>query len=175
VLRSDHWWAEPEYPSLSIAPRKNNSCIRINSIENNKCYFQANKTSRFIQNVDLNRYSTLIDNNRAWYNVSAYLGCSNTSRNDESIVELRFADHRNNHENNQIHSSYFLNICSYLISCLIGLKYGNSWELSSDSSFIPIGTRSVRIMIGMNIEKSSNDFFSCCAIDDVNLRIFEKQ
>jgi hypothetical protein len=72
------------------------------TMKTNNCYFQAKSTSRFIQDIDLTQYSTLIDNNQAWYNISAYLGCSNSSSNDWSIVEIRFGNERKYYGNNQI-------------------------------------------------------------------------
>jgi hypothetical protein len=73
-------------------------------IRSNNCFFQAKSNSRLIQDIDLNRYSTLIDNNQAWYNISAYLGCSNPSSNDWSTVEVRFTNERKIDGNNKIQS-----------------------------------------------------------------------
>jgi len=62
------------------------------TVRSNNCFFQAKLTSRLIQDIDLTRYSTLIDNNQAWNNISAYLGCSNSSSNDWATVEVRFTN-----------------------------------------------------------------------------------
>jgi hypothetical protein len=88
---------------LTIADRANNSCIAIRSVANNKCFFQTNFTARLIQDIDLTRYSTFIDSNQAWYNISAYLGCSNASSNYWSTVEVRFINKRKIYGNNKIH------------------------------------------------------------------------
>ncbi|CAF4199107.1 unnamed protein product [Rotaria sp. Silwood2] len=158
TLRNDRWRNESEYPSLTIAHRQNNSCIEMTTIPENNCYFQANSTSRFIQDIDLNQYSTLIDNNQAWYNVSGYLGCSSNNSSDWATVEIRFANDQQLFENNPIHV----------------INYGKSWKLFSNNSLIPIGIRTVRIMIGAYITNSSKGSLSCCAIDDINFNIFYK-
>lgn len=76
------------------------------SIIENNCYFQANSASRLTQDIDLNRYSTLIDNNRAWYNTSFYLGCSNSNHtNDSAIVEFHFINERKIDENNHAYGN----------------------------------------------------------------------
>jgi len=49
------------------------------------------------------------------------------------------------------------------------MKYGKSWNLIKYNSSIPIGMRTVRIMIGANMRNTS----LCCAIDDVNFNIFQ--
>ncbi len=71
-------------------------------IQKNNCSFQAKSTSRFIQNIDLTRYSTLIDNNQAWYTISDYLRCLNASSSDWSTVKIRFANERKIYGNYQI-------------------------------------------------------------------------
>ncbi|CAF3419958.1 unnamed protein product [Rotaria sp. Silwood1] len=158
TLRSDRWRKESGYTSLTITHRQNNSCIEMTTISENNCYFQANSTSRFIQDIDLNQYSTLIDNNQARYNVSAFLGCSSNNSSNWATVEIRFVNEQKSFENNQIHV----------------IHYGKSWRSLSNNSLIPIGIRTVQIMIGAYITDSSEDFFSCCAIDDVNFNIFYK-
>ncbi len=96
---------ESTYPSLTIADRANNSCIAIRSVANNKCFFQTNFTARLIQDIDLTRYSTLIDSNQTWFNVSAYMGCANAISGDSSIFEVRFANERKIYGNYPAHGN----------------------------------------------------------------------
>jgi hypothetical protein len=86
------------------------------SIDGSNCYFQAMSNSRFIQDIDLNRYSILIDNNRAWYNISGYLGCANNTRNDSATIELRFTKKHKIYDDNQVYGNRFLFL--YLIEFL---------------------------------------------------------
>ncbi|CAF2126546.1 unnamed protein product [Rotaria magnacalcarata] len=144
ILQSDRWHKEPKDASSTIAHRTNNSCIEMTSMPENNCYFQVNSTGRFTQHIDLNRYSTLIDNNRAWYNLSVYLGCFNSS----ATVELHFANERESD-------------LAYVIN------YGESWKLFLHNSSIPVGIRRAKIVIGAYIARS------CCAIGDVHLNIFQ--
>jgi hypothetical protein len=97
---------------LETAHRPTNSCIRLPSIRGNNCYFQAESTSRLIQTIDLNHYSTLVDNYQTLYNVSAYMGC-NGSSTDSATIELRFGNERKNYEHNPKHGNCFF--CSFFI------------------------------------------------------------
>jgi hypothetical protein len=99
----ENWQKESGYESLERIPRHNDSCITMQSILYNNYYFQAQLSSRLIQDIDLTRYSTFIDSNQAWYNISAYLGCSNASSNYWSTVEVRFINKRKIYGNNKIH------------------------------------------------------------------------
>ena len=80
----------------------------MNHTDGNNCYFQVKDNRRFIQDIDLNRYSILIDNNRAWYTISGRLGCANTSRNDWATIELRFGNKHKMYNSNQTRGNHFL-------------------------------------------------------------------
>ncbi|CAF3323602.1 unnamed protein product [Rotaria socialis] len=147
ILQSDRWHKEPKDAALTIAHRKNNSCVKMRNIPEKNCYFQANSTDRFTQHIDLNRYSTLIDNNRAWYNLSVYLSCFNSS-NGSATVEIYFANERKN-------------------DLAYAINYDETRKLFLHNSSIPAGIRTVKIVIEVYIAKS------CCAIGDIHLNIFQ--
>ncbi len=61
-------------------------------------------------NRDLTRYSTLIDTNQTWFNIFAYMACANATSNDQSTVEVHFANKRKIYGNYPVHgNSFFIN------------------------------------------------------------------
>ncbi len=69
-----------------------------------------------MQDIDLTRYSTLIDTNQTWFNISAYMACANTaSSSDQSTVEIRFANERKFDGNYPTYGNHpFLLVCIVL-------------------------------------------------------------
>ena len=161
--------SESPHPPLGIAYR-NKSCVAMETMPNNKCYFKANFTSRLVQYIDLTRYSTLIDANQAWFSLTGYMACAKATSNDHSTIEIRFGNGREFYEKYPPHGNHpFLLIFSFIIVFSLVMKSKESWQLFRNDSFIPIGARSVRISITV----TKGDSSACCAIDDVSFYILQ--
>ncbi len=75
------------------------------SIANNNCFFRAKYTGQLMQDIDLTQYSTLIDTNQTWFNIFAYMACANATSNDQSTVEVHFANKRKIYGNYPVHGN----------------------------------------------------------------------
>jgi hypothetical protein len=59
---------------------------------NGHCYFLAEKVGRIAQNVDVCRFSTLIDHGQAISIISARFGCSVAHPQDEAVAYIGYLD-----------------------------------------------------------------------------------
>ncbi len=89
------WSQGPDSSLMNLFNAKSNITVPF-PVENGDCYFlaQSLNKSQLIQLISVDSFSVLIGSGQAWYNMSAYMGCSKEQMN-RVWIEIDFL--KNNH------------------------------------------------------------------------------
>ncbi|CAF3688273.1 unnamed protein product [Rotaria socialis] len=126
------------------------------------CFFNCSWNSQAEQLVHIQHFSLLIDNEQAWYNLSAHFACISTNQNDKAYVQIEYVTDEN------------ADIDSVRLESDKGLS---SFHFKYQIGLIPSGARDFSVNIGADIERTSTNNISApyCAIDSVTYFIFKKE
>ncbi|CAF3757361.1 unnamed protein product [Rotaria socialis] len=126
------------------------------------CFFNCSWNSQAEQLVHIQHFSLLIDNEQAWYNLSAHFACISTNQNDKAYVQIEYVTDEN------------ADIDSVRLESDKGLS---SFHFKYQIRLIPSGARDFSVNIGADIERTSTNNISApyCAIDSVTYFIFKKE
>ncbi|CAF3379838.1 unnamed protein product [Rotaria socialis] len=125
-------------------------------------FFNCSWNSQAEQLVHIQHFSLLIDNEQAWYNLSAHFACISTNQNDKAYVQIEYVTDEN------------ADIDSVRLESDKGLS---SFHFKYQIGLIPSGARDFSVNIGADIERTSTNNISApyCAIDSVTYFIFKKE
>ncbi|CAF1389056.1 unnamed protein product [Adineta ricciae] len=130
------------------------SSIPVNSsLNSSSCYFigqSANEASS-MQTIDLQKFSTLIDSDLAWYNLSCFIGCLQGNNSNISVLLNFFSDFAIPHQQ-------YAAISTKTAPCII-----------ADHDTIPKLTRFVHL----DLHYYSTDKNGLCLVDSIEFRIFQ--
>ncbi|CAF3981015.1 unnamed protein product [Adineta steineri] len=158
-----NWLAFDRYKSLNFY-NKNRLNLNLSDSIIDNCSFYSNSFGVMYQYIITTRYSLLINNEIAYFNISAFMGCVIPNRsNNRALIDVRCFD-----------EYYDGPVCGGIVTnnTMSGFYY------QTKTVFIPKGTVHLRVWIEVNIgspSKPTDSIQQACIIDDIKLVIFKKE
>ncbi|CAF0795475.1 unnamed protein product [Adineta ricciae] len=149
--RSENIWLS----SGSLSTLEISSIPVSSSLNSSSCYFigqSANEASS-VQTIDLQKFSTLIDSDLAWYNLSCFIGCLQGNHSNISVLVNFFSDFAIPHEQ------------------YAAISTKTAPRVIANNETIPKLTR----FVYLDLHYYSTDKTGLCLIDNIELRIFQRK
>jgi hypothetical protein len=150
-----------------------------------RCYFRKNVSSHMIQLLSRSNYSLLINAGLAYYNLSAYMGCTLPNRSSDSVfVDMRCWNEyfdgavcaRLSRGDTTGRFFSFLFSTFYFVAGMN--KNVSGFQYQSVVGPVPKGNAHFRVWIETEIRaptQPTDPIAQICFIDDVKLFIFKKE
>lgn len=150
----------------------------LTSIVKDACVFRINNQSSVHQSVSVEKFSTLIDQGQAMFNLSVFLGLTHSDEKDSIVMFLHFSESEGSIEiNKSAKSQFFFSHCHSLgvFECSLSLSVditGSSISRThSLSRLIPVNTRHLTVWFSCSVFSGEDQF---CIFDQVKLSVFQK-